>query len=178
MLAAGILPTGERFPVIRTGEREPIPYQVRAAVWLRDRGICQRCQYRNPKPWELDHIVPWSAGGSDDSTNLRVLCEPCNQKRSNYDDRSTFARRPVTWWCDRCYGEEHAWRYGEASAHCPTHRHNADGYAPGCAVERVYRWQASRDEEPSWHQRPPVLAADSIAFCAHCGLPGMTDVAL
>lgn len=178
VLAAGIAGTGERFEVVRTGEREPIPYHVRAAVWLRDHGVCQKCYTRNPKPWELDHIVPWSAGGSDRSENLRVLCQPCNQTRSNYDDGTTFARRPVTWWCHRCYSEDRHWDYWSRGAYCPTHRQNVRGESPRCPVERIYRWQAEAEGPPSWHQRRPVIDPTINAWCAHCGLPGLTDVTL
>lgn len=179
MLAAGIAGSGERYEVTRTGEREPIPYQLRAAIWLRDRGICQKCYTRNPKPWELDHIVPWSAGGSDHSSNLRVLCEPCNQKRSNYDDGTTFAKRPVTWWCHRCYVDPVRWIYDHPrGVYCPTHRHDSSDYAKGCAVERIYRWQRGCDETPTWHRRLPIEHLSATAYCAHCGMPGLTDVTL
>ncbi|WP_081675850.1 HNH endonuclease [Butyrivibrio sp. AC2005] len=32
---------------------------------------------------EVDHIIPFSQGGSDDDSNLRVLCEECNGERSD-----------------------------------------------------------------------------------------------
>ena len=32
---------------------------------------------------EVDHIVPWSMGGSDSSHNLQALCKPCNRSKSN-----------------------------------------------------------------------------------------------
>lgn len=48
VLADGLpWPTGERHPVIRSGERDEIPAHVRAAVWYRDEGRCNktvRCQ--------------------------------------------------------------------------------------------------------------------------------------
>jgi hypothetical protein len=46
---------------------------------------CQSCGFEGALRWfEIDHIVPWSAGGSDDPTNLRLLCRECNQERSNF----------------------------------------------------------------------------------------------
>lgn len=178
VIAAGIFPTGERFPVVRTGEREPIPYQLRSAVWLRDKGICQKCGVRNPKPWQLDHIVPWSAGGTDDSTNLRVLCEPCNQNRSNYDDATTFARRPVTWWCHRCYSDPEWTFYGLSSkggVYC--RRHLRSRHA--CSLERVTKWQEEAGEDFRWFFRQePIEEVGRPVFCAHCNVPSVSEVAL
>lgn len=31
----------------------------------------------------FDHITPWSFGGKTELSNLRVLCRPCNTRRSN-----------------------------------------------------------------------------------------------
>ena len=32
---------------------------------------------------EVDHVVPWSRGGSDSLFNLQPLCHPCNRSKSN-----------------------------------------------------------------------------------------------
>ncbi|MEY8688397.1 MAG: HNH endonuclease [Leptothrix sp. (in: b-proteobacteria)] len=31
----------------------------------------------------LDHVTPWSEGGSNDSSNLVLACNPCNQRRGS-----------------------------------------------------------------------------------------------
>lgn len=74
-----------RSQVIRTGQREPISPLVRSLVYRRDGHKCRLC----PRDWNLclDHVVPWSAGGSDRTDNLRTLCWDCNRERSNYPDR-------------------------------------------------------------------------------------------
>lgn len=108
-MAPGLPNFGERFPVIRSGEREPIPWDVRSAVYRRDGMRCVGCasSWDNGTPLELDHITPWSAGGSDDSTNLRTLCADCNTRRSNKQDGAHGRRYlPVTWWCIDCHGDE------------------------------------------------------------------------
>lgn len=92
---------GERWPVIRTGEREPISRDLRRLIWHRDGRRCMWCG-EGHKPLQLDHIIPWSAGGPDASTNLRLLCGPCNKSRSNYRTDRDVAATAITRACDAC----------------------------------------------------------------------------
>ena len=100
----------QRAKVVRTGEREPINFLVRQLVYRRDGWACQRCgavphaqlESRRSGPLHLDHIVPWSAGGSDRSDNLRTLCGPCNMERSNYVDASDTPSMPIVRICAPC----------------------------------------------------------------------------
>lgn len=90
-----------RWPLLRTGEREPIPPPTRRLVLDRDNYCCTICSGK----WgglNLDHVIPWSANGPDTSDNLRVLCGEHNEERSNF--RETFLPRivPVTPVCDPC----------------------------------------------------------------------------
>ena len=62
----------------RTGRRPAIPTWVRETVYRRD-VVCQICG-TTERP-SLDHIIPWSKGGSDAVENLRLLCVPCNSRR-------------------------------------------------------------------------------------------------
>lgn len=92
-----------RFPLQRTGEREPISSMLRLLVWLRDEGRCVRCgEDSRDRLTQLDHVVPWSAGGADCGSNLRVLCQPCNQQRSNFLEPGGTRHRAVTPMCDVC----------------------------------------------------------------------------
>jgi DNA-binding transcriptional regulator YdaS (Cro superfamily) len=92
--------TTDRAQVIRRGERKVLPAELRYAIAWRDHRRCVWCGTR--WPLEIDHIVPWSAGGSDHSTNLRTLCQLCNQTRSNFlADEGTQAR-PLTLACTQC----------------------------------------------------------------------------
>ena len=169
--------TSERHPVIRTGERKPIPWHVRSAVWYRDHGRCEFCQARAGDKWELDHIIPWSAGGSDDTTNLRVLCVQHNQDRSNFASHDDVRpRMAATWWCDRCYGlDVKPWFYSAEDRYieCPVHRSRKV-----CNVMRNYEWGNKQETWEPWHRRQQVLEPTLTAFCAHCGMPGVTDVVL
>jgi ribosomal protein L37AE/L43A len=75
----------QRYPVVRTSltePREPIPKEIRVAVLMRDEFTCRLC-WRYGGRMEIDHIIPWSAGGADTVDNLRTLCRECNETRSN-----------------------------------------------------------------------------------------------
>lgn len=99
-----------RWPVLRTGEREPIdPYKKRL-IFIRDGYACGWCGFQTtpdfPTPGQflqLDHIIPWSANGSDRSDNLRTLCGPCNEQRSNFVDVTGLPRvigvTKCCYWC-------------------------------------------------------------------------------
>lgn len=185
VIRAGFIPTGARHPVIRSGERQPIADFVRAAVWYRDRGCCELCGTRRvvDGPWHLDHITPWSAGGSDDSTNLRVLCERHNMDRGNRVDPTERPRRPVTWWCLRCWSPPliDQWQHvttgtSRVPTVCPVHT-----MPERCRVIRGYRRTYEvTGEWPDWHMAglPVEGSNDPIAYCAHCNAPGMTGILL
>lgn len=79
-----------RQPVVRRGERESVQH-LRYGVSLRDGGRCRWCGSRDRLV--LDHIIPWSMGGPDNTTNLRLLCWNCNADRSNY--RTSTEERPA-----------------------------------------------------------------------------------
>jgi hypothetical protein len=100
----------ERAPNVRSGEREPISFIVRQLVYRRDHWTCQACGAtpyartldRRSGALHLDHIVPWSAGGSDRSDNLRTLCGPCNYDRSNYVTGHEAPVLPIVGICTPC----------------------------------------------------------------------------
>ena len=64
------------------GRRKQIPKSVRSEVFLRDGSRCRYCGDCEG-PFSLDHIKPWSRGGSDEAKNLCVSCRSCNSKKSN-----------------------------------------------------------------------------------------------
>lgn len=59
--------------------RAPIPPEVREFVYARDGHAC--CECSTAEDLTLDHIYPWSLGGSDEPGNLRALCRPCNCRK-------------------------------------------------------------------------------------------------
>jgi hypothetical protein len=59
-------------------------------VFARDGGVCRLCGTAvKPGDQSLDHIVPWSRGGSDDLTNLQLAHRRCNSAKGNRDRLST-----------------------------------------------------------------------------------------
>lgn len=178
VINGGVRISEQRHPNIRTGPRAEIPPHVRAAIWYRDKGACELCGTgeRVNAVWHIDHITPWSAGGSDDSTNLRLLCEPHNLERSNYHDPTERPRRAVTWWCHRCHADDlQPWDYAPSGyACCPVPIHAAR--PDWCRVMQAYtRWAKEHGTFPNWHRRVELGEFKHPAYCAHCDLPGLTD---
>jgi 5-methylcytosine-specific restriction endonuclease McrA len=89
-----------RFPLVRYGERDAIPALTRRLVLRRDNHHCKRCA--SDVRLQLDHVVPWSFGGPDRSTNLQTLCEWCNSDRSNFREAGLPRLIGVTAVCDPC----------------------------------------------------------------------------
>jgi hypothetical protein len=56
----------------------------RFAVLNRDKFTCQYCGRRGGE-LEVDHVVPYSRGGSDEMDNLVAACRSCNQGKSDDD---------------------------------------------------------------------------------------------
>jgi hypothetical protein len=75
--------------------RRAIPAQVRDEVWKRDKGVCQ---YRDPTTnricgsrhaVQIDHIIPVARGGTDEPSNLRLLC----RRHNDFAARKVFGDR-------------------------------------------------------------------------------------
>jgi 5-methylcytosine-specific restriction endonuclease McrA len=47
-----------------------------------------------PQTWELDHIEPISAGGSNHVSNLQLLCPNCHALKTQYENRHRLRRSP------------------------------------------------------------------------------------
>lgn len=67
-----------------------IPEWVQRAVFFRDKGACSSCRcdltglmtLMNEK--NFDHIIPLAQGGLNDVTNIQLLCDKCNGKKSDH----------------------------------------------------------------------------------------------
>ncbi len=61
-----------------------IPRDIMLKVVRRDNYLCQICFRHVPdNEIELDHLIPHSKGGPTTVDNLRLLCRPCNRKKSD-----------------------------------------------------------------------------------------------
>lgn len=69
---------------LKTGDgRPPIPAAIRSSIMRRDNWTCVYCGTKDG-PFDLDHIVPFSRGGSHTSEdNLLCACARCNRSKSD-----------------------------------------------------------------------------------------------
>ena len=66
-------------------KRIKIPQSVRKYVLQRNNYQCQSCGKKQTEAkLNIDHIIPLATGGSNDISNLQVLCERCNQKKKHH----------------------------------------------------------------------------------------------
>lgn len=63
--------------------RTSLSARARFTILERDRFQCRYCG-RGPDAvqLEVDHVVPISAGGTNDPSNLVTACKPCNRGKS------------------------------------------------------------------------------------------------
>lgn len=123
----------ERLPILRTGDRDPISPLVRQLVYKRDGWMCVRCSashraanpLRRPDVLNIDHVIPWSFGGSDRSDNLRTFCRSCNEARGNRRwDMDTYHPMPIAGICEPCLPRPMAYKPTDAiEVYCACRHH-------------------------------------------------------
>lgn len=88
----GRIEAGEMPPARRVFHRRP-RVEIQAAIknQILAAGLCAVCGSR--KDLTVDHIIPWSWGGSNDIENLQCLCGQCNSKKS---DRSAIRAKAIS----------------------------------------------------------------------------------
>lgn len=63
--------------------RSAISEKTRQIVFERDSFVCQGRDCNATKHLQVDHIRPFSLGGSTELSNLQTLCKRCNKKKGN-----------------------------------------------------------------------------------------------
>jgi len=67
-----------------------ISRRLRRVTYAADRHRCAGCGARRVR-MEVDHVIPWAAGGLTVLWNTMTLCVPCNGIKSNYSkDRDGY----------------------------------------------------------------------------------------
>lgn len=75
---------------------------LKEALFNRENGRCAICKcdltgvIALGKKIHIDHIIPISSGGTNDPTNLQILCDDCNLKKGNRNTE-TGVLRQVLW---------------------------------------------------------------------------------
>ncbi len=78
---------------IRPTERVAWPKGLKQELMRRQNNTCVYCGHRRTaRTLEIDHIVPVVRGGSNDKSNLQVICGPCNQRKGLQTDEEFRAR--------------------------------------------------------------------------------------
>ncbi|MCP1494580.1 hypothetical protein J2Y73_004611 [Peribacillus frigoritolerans] len=72
--------------------RQGFPIWLKQAVFYRDKGTCVICRcdlsnlLRSQNQIHIDHIIPLNVFGTNDASNMQLLCESCNTSKG---DKST-----------------------------------------------------------------------------------------
>lgn len=77
--------------------RAHLSTKTRLDLFLKSKGQCQSCKTKiSPgQYWDIDHVIPQALGGSNDPTNLQILCRACHRQKTNCYDvpRITKSKR-------------------------------------------------------------------------------------
>ena len=78
-------------------KRKPISAKTRLRVLDRDDYTCQICgrTVGDGVKLHIDHIKPLSKGGTNDETNLQVLCNECNLAKNNNENLKADQRKLI-----------------------------------------------------------------------------------
>ena len=76
-----------------TTPRVRLSAQKRAALFLERGGRCEACTkpIRAGERWEVEHTVALMNGGSNEPSNLRVICKNCHKPKTR-DDHGQASR--------------------------------------------------------------------------------------
>ena len=79
-------PDGSKAPSVlprQKAKRIPVPQRVKVELFEKCGGVCRGCldTFAQIGNLEVDHIKPLHRGGTDDYSNLQLLCRSCNTRK-------------------------------------------------------------------------------------------------
>ena len=78
---------------IRPTERINWPKGLKQQLMRRQDNTCVYCGHRRTaRTLDIDHMIPAVRGGSNEPSNLQVICRPCNQRKGLQTDQEFRAR--------------------------------------------------------------------------------------
>ncbi len=78
---------------IRPTERIKWPKGLKQQLMSRQDDTCVYCGHRRTaRTLDIDHMTPVVRGGSNEPSNLQVICRPCNQRKGLQTDQEFRAR--------------------------------------------------------------------------------------
>lgn len=70
--------------------REKPSYRTRWGLGLKQKWKCGACRKLLGDLVDVDHIIPLSEGGGNESSNLQLLCVTCHARKTRSERRSRF----------------------------------------------------------------------------------------
>lgn len=87
----------------------------RRKAWEKQGGECWLCHQLLPfEEATIDHVIPWSIGGTSSMDNIRVAHEKCNNKRQDFG----MQKEELWYWAWVSY--ERGWRNSKPKCPKPT----------------------------------------------------------
>lgn len=62
------------------------PIYVYKLMWMQN-GRCAECKTEIVQSFHLDHVVALANGGSNEESNLQLLCGPCNTRKGSKETK-------------------------------------------------------------------------------------------
>ena len=73
---------------VKATERTGWPKGLKSRLMRHQSNTCSYCGHRRiARSMDIDHMTPVSRGGSNNESNLQVICRPCNQRKGMMTDR-------------------------------------------------------------------------------------------
>ena len=72
---------------VKATKRASWPKGLKNRLMRRQSNTCSYCGTRRmARSMDIDHMTPVVRGGSNDESNLQVICKPCNQRKGMMTD--------------------------------------------------------------------------------------------